>query len=140
MHTRILVVLACLAPVAAFADDLTGFDLFVCTSWHAARCSADGTCDNAAPWRFNIPDFLRLDLPAKVITTTAAHSEERTTPIDGVQRADGLIVLHGRQGDRAWSRVIKETSGEGTLAVSSEDAGVTIFSACTPIEALTKSR
>ena len=129
-----------LLPTALLADDLTGYTRFVCTSWHAARCTADGVCESAPPWKLNIPDFVRLDLGAKVIATTAAASEDRSTQIDGTQRANGLIVLHGMQGQRAWSWVINESSGEGTLTTSSDGDGVVIFSACTPIERLEKPR
>jgi hypothetical protein len=128
------------APAILWADDLTGSNRFVCTSWHAARCTADGICESAPPWKLNIPDFVRLDLGAKVIATTAASSEDRTTHIEGAQRANGVIVLHGQQGERAWSWVINEASGEGTLTISSQGDGVTIFSACTPIERLEKAQ
>jgi hypothetical protein len=129
-----------LVPAALLADNLTGSTRFVCTSWAAARCTADGVCESAPPWKLNIPDFVRLDLGAKVIATTAAASEDRTTQIERTQRANGLIVLNGMQGQRAWSWVINEASGEGTLTISSEGDGVTIFSACTPIEQLEKPR
>ena len=137
MRTKHALALALgLLPAAAFADDLTGSAQFLCTAWHAARCTADGSCDSSAPWKLNIPDFVRLDLDGKRMTTTASHSEERSTPIEGFRRDEGLIVLHGQQAERAWSWVINEVSGEGTLTISSKGAGVTIFSACTPIESL----
>jgi hypothetical protein len=75
-----------------------------------------------------------------------AHRDDRGcvggshTQIDGTQRANGLIVLHGMQGQRTWSWVINESSGEGTLTTSSDGDGVVIFSACTPIERLEKPR
>jgi hypothetical protein len=125
-------------PTMLLADDLTGSTKFVCTSWQAARCTADGTCETTPPWKLNIPDFVRLDLGAKMIATTGSASENRTTPIDGAQRDNGLIVLHGVQGQRAWSWVINESSGEGTLMINSESEGLTIFSTCTPIERLEK--
>jgi hypothetical protein len=101
-----------LLPTVLLADDLTGSTKFVCTSWQAARCTADGSCENTPPWKLNIPDFVRLD--------------------------NGLIVLHGVQGQRAWSWVINESSGEGTLMINSEGEGLTLFSTCTPIERLEK--
>lgn len=134
--------LALLGAGAALAtplrgDDLTASDRLLCTAWHAARCTAAGDCEATEPWRLNIPDFVRIELSGKTMTTTAAHSETRSTPIGSVHRNDGLIVLNGQQGERAWSWVINEASGEGTLSISSEGAAIAVFSACTPIESLT---
>lgn len=127
-----------LVPTALLADDLTGSTRFLCTSWQAARCTADGTCENTPPWKLNIPDFVRLDLGGKMISTTGGSSENRTTQIDGAQRSDGLILLHGLQGQRAWTWVINESSGEGTLMINGDGEGLTLFSTCTPIERLEK--
>ena len=133
---RIGLVIVSLLPAALCADDLTGSQRFVCTSWHAARCSADGTCESQPPWKLNVPDFVKLDLASKTIIRTSAGPEDRSTRIDVATRANGLILLHGLQGERAWAWVINETSGEGTLAITSPGDSITMFSACTPIERL----
>jgi hypothetical protein len=125
-----------LLPGTLCADDLTGSQRFVCTSWQAARCSADGTCESQPPWKLNVPDFVKLDLASKTIIRTSAGPEDRSTRIDAATRTNGLIVLHGQQGERAWAWVINETSGEGTLAITSQGDSITMFSACTPIEKL----
>lgn len=123
-----------LMPAATLADELTGSTHFLCTGWQATRCLADGTCETQAPWKLNIPDFVEVDLDESLIVETGTHVEKRTTEIDVALRQDGLILMHGQQQDRAWSWVINEASGEGTLTVSSQGAGVLVFSACTSVE------
>jgi hypothetical protein len=53
-----------------------------------------------------------------------------------VERSNGMILLQGVQGERAFSWLISEATGEGTLTVSSLAAGLTVFTVCTPIEKL----
>jgi hypothetical protein len=83
-----------------------------------------------------MPDFLRLDLRARVVTSTETAPEERVTEIQTLVRENGTIVLQGRQGERAFSWLIVEATGEGTLTMSTPGEGVTIFTLCTPTENL----
>jgi hypothetical protein len=122
---------------AAAADDVTGSDSLLCYALSAARCELEETtCNVREPWRLNLPDFLKLDLDAKRAVTTAASGELRVTDIRTVERGNGTILLQGVQGERAFSWLITETSGEGTLTVSALSAGLTVFTVCTPIEKL----
>lgn len=118
------------------ADDLTDSDSLLCYGWSAARCDIEGVCEQADPWQLNLPDFLRVDLRAKLAVSTETAPVERETEIQTVERANGTIVLQGMQGDRAFSWLITESSGEGTLTVSAPGQGLTVFTNCTPIERL----
>jgi hypothetical protein len=130
----LLVLLMC---GTASADDLTGSDSLLCYALSAARCELEeATCEVKTPWQLNLPDFLKLDLDAKRATTTEASGEVRQTDLRTVERNNGVILLQGVQGERAFSWLITETSGEGTLAVSALGAGLTVFTVCTPIEKL----
>ena len=88
------------------------------------------------PWRLNLPDFVKLDLRGKRIQTTAASAEQRETPLQSVERSNGTILIHGSQGERAFSWLITETSGEGTLSVAGLGQGVTVFTVCTAVDKL----
>lgn len=127
---------ALLVSGALCADDVTGSDSLLCYAFSAARCELDGPCEMKTPWDLNLPDFLKLDLKAKRATTTAASGSLRETAIRTVERSNGIILLQGVQGERAFSWLITEASGEGTLTVSSPAAGLTVFTACTPIDKL----
>ena len=127
--------LALLLCGAASADNLTGSDELLCYAHTAARCEVEeGTCAVKTPWQLNLPDFLKLDLRAKRAETTEASGEVRQTPIRTVERGNGTILLQGVQGERAFSWLIIEGTGEGTLTVSTAAAGLTVFTVCTPIE------
>jgi hypothetical protein len=122
---------------AAAADDVTGSSSLLCYALSAARCEVDGTCELKEPFQLNLPDFLKLDLKAKQAVTTAASGALRETQIRTVERGNtGTILLQGIQGDRAFSWIITEATGEGTLTVSSAAAGLTVFTVCTPIDKL----
>lgn len=121
---------------AAFADDVSGSDALLCYGLTAARCETGEACQAVEPWQLNIPDFVKLDLRGKRIQTTAGSPEQRETPLQNVQRSNGTILLQGVQGDRAFSWLIDETSGEGTLAVAGHGQGVTVFTVCTAADKL----
>ena len=121
---------------AVFADDVTGSDSLLCYGLSAARCQTGEACQSMEPWKLNIPDFVRLDLRAKRIQTTATSSENRETPMQTVQRANGTISIQGSQGERLFSWLISEASGEGTLSVAGHGQGVTVFTVCTAIDKL----
>jgi hypothetical protein len=121
---------------AAFADNVAGSDSLLCYGLSAARCETGVACESVEPWKLNIPDFVKLDLRGKRIQTTAASNEQRETPLQTVQRNNGTILIQGSQGERAFSWLISETSGEGTLSVAAEGQGVTVFTVCTPVDKL----
>ena len=118
------------------ADDLTDSNSLVCYGWSASVCSIEGECENTAPWQLDMPDFLRLDLRARIVTSTETAPEERVTEIQTLVRENGTIVLQGRQGERAFSWLIVEATGEGTLTMSTPGEGITVFTLCTPTENL----
>ena len=119
-----------------WADDLTGSDALLCYGWSAAVCRIEGECESTTPWQLNMPDFLKLDLEAGIAETTETAPHARETELQSVEREDGTIVLQGRQGERAFSWLISEATGEGTLTISTLGEGITIFTLCTPTESL----
>jgi hypothetical protein len=121
---------------AVFADDVTGSDSLLCYGLSAARCQNGEACEAVEPWRLNIPDFVKLDLRVKRIQTTAGSNDQRETPLQSVQRNNGTILIQGTQGERAFSWLITETSGEGTLSVAGVGQGVTVFTVCTAVDKL----
>lgn len=121
---------------AVFADDVTGSDSLLCYGLSAARCETGEACESVEPWRLNIPDFVKLDLRGKRLQTTAGSPEQRETPLQTVQRNNGTILIQGQQGERAFSWLISETSGEGTLSVAAQGQGVTVFTICTAVDKL----
>jgi hypothetical protein len=120
---------------AAFADDLTGADKFLCTVVQATRCGSDAVCDSGPPWKWNIPQFIEIDLAAKQLRTTKASGENRATPIKNLERSNGALALQGVEAGRAFSFVIVEETGELSVAVATPDFTTSVFGACTPLPA-----
>jgi hypothetical protein len=114
------------------ADDLTGASKFLCTAVQVTACADDGECTGGAPWDFNIPQFIEIDLEAKTLSTTKASGENRSTKIKNLERDEGLIILQGYERGRAFSFAIDEQSGMASIAVARDGIGVVVFAACTP--------
>jgi len=126
------VLLMLTAPLLV-ADDLTGKNKLLCTSVEATSCRDDGDCVTDTPWNFNVPQFIEVDLTAKMLRTTKASDEARQSPITSLTRADGIIVLQGLELGRAFSFVINEKSGRLSAAVARDGITVGVFGACTPL-------
>lgn len=125
----VLVLLA--ACSAAAADDVTGAEKILCTAVQAARCTVADDCWTAPPWEWNIPQFIEIDLGKKLLATTEASGENRTTPIKNLERHEGVIYLQGVEGGRAFSFVIVEATGSLSVAVATEGATTSVLGACT---------
>jgi hypothetical protein len=125
------------AGVPAAADGLTGANRFLCSVVTVGRCDVDG-CRGDSPEGELIPQFIIVDLGAKLLSTTAASGENRSTPIEFLRREGGLLVLQGLQDGRAFSFVIGEKSGRASLAIAREELVVSVSAACTPAPASQK--
>ena len=128
----ILILTSVLALSPVLADDLTGASKFLCTAVQVTACADDGECIGGAPWDFNIPQFIEIDLKAKTLSTTKASGENRTTKIKNLERDEGMIILQGYERGRAFSFTIQEQSGMASIAVARDGIGVVVFAVCTP--------
>ena len=117
----------------AAADDLTGEDRILCAAVEATRCMERSGCITENPWNLNIPEFIEIDLKAKTFSTTRASGENRMTPIRSLTREEGLVILQGFEGGRAFSFVIHEQSGMASVAVARDGITVSVFGSCTPM-------
>ena len=124
--------LACAASVSR-ADDLTGASRILCTAVQATFCTPEGGCEMGSPWDYNVPQFIEIDFNQKILSTTKASGQSRSTPVKNLQREDGKIYLQGVEKGRAFSFVIEEASGDASVAVAREGVTVSVFGACTPI-------
>jgi len=122
---------------AAVADDLTGASRFLCSVVTVGRCDVDGCMDDT-PDGALIPQFVIVDLGAKLLSTTPTSGQNRTTPLESIRREGGLIVLQGLQNGRAFSFVISEKSGSASVAIAREELVLAVSAACTPMPASQK--
>lgn len=133
----LIAILLLAASPALVADDLTGANRFLCSVVTVGRCDADG-CETSTPDDATIPQFVIVDLGAKLLSTTPASGQNRTTPIESLRRDGGLIVLQGLQNGRAFSFVISEKSGNASVAIAREELVLAVSAACTPVPASQK--
>jgi len=122
-----------LVPALLAADNLSGSKELLCTSVQATICYVDGDCEIGAPWNWNVPQFIEIDLNNKMLSTTEASGENRATPIKNLEWEDGLIFLQGVENGRAFSFVIDEATGFASIAVARAGITVSVFGACTPM-------
>lgn len=83
------------------------------------------------PWEADVPQFVIVDTKKKVLSTTRASADKRTTGIETYRRDAGKIFLQGMEAGRAFSFVIDEATGLVTVAVSRDGIAVSVFGACT---------
>lgn len=129
----VMVLLIMVVPAAAQADDLSGAEVILCSAVQATVCFHEGDCEIGEPWTWNIPQFIEIDFPEKMLRTTRASRENRQTPIKNSEREAGLIFLQGVEGGRAFSFTIEEDTGFFSAAVAREGVTVSVFGACTPL-------
>lgn len=131
MRKTQLILLGLLATTAALGDDLSGIDKFLCSVSRISLCVETGECFDVQPWEADIPQFVVVDTANKIISTTQASQEPRSTPIATYERDSGKIYLQGLEAGRAFSFVIDEATGLVTVAVSRDGLSVSVFGACT---------
>lgn len=117
----------------AVADDLSGASTLLCSSSWATVCVSDEICESGAPWGWNIPQFVEIDFEKKLLRTTVASDENRSTPAEVMRRGEGRILVQGEELGRAFSMFISEKTGSLSSVIASEDMTVSVFGACTPI-------
>ncbi len=129
-----LLLVLMLASVPAPADDIGDSKQILCTIVLATRCLNDGECKSGPPWKWNIPQFIEVDLAKRELRTTKASGENRATAIKNIVREDGQIFLQGVDNARAFSIAITRDTGMASFAVARPGLTVAAFGACTPIE------
>lgn len=100
--------------------------------FEAVAATVDG-CTDDTPDGALIPQFVIVDLGTKILSTTAASGQKRSTPIESLRRDGGLIVLQGLENGRAFSFVIAEKSGAASVAIAREELILAVSAACTPV-------
>ena len=119
----------------ALADNLTGAENLLCTSVKAMECYADGGCIDGEPEIWNVPRFVRVDWNQKMLATTEASGENRTTPIERVEREGDRVFLQGAEEGRAFSVTLNESTGLASTGIAMDGHVVSVFSYCTPDDA-----
>lgn len=135
MHKRTAFGLAlCLSlgPSTVVAAQYDGSVPLLCAVIEVFECEAGAECHRGDADSVNLPPFVKIDVPQKVLSTTEAAAEQRTSPIRHVEHLDGQLTLQGGESRRAWSLIIAEGTGKLTATITDDQLGFVIFGACTP--------
>src|SRR5262245_20202359 len=120
------------APSKTPADDLKGASSFLCSAQTVSVCNPEYDCSSGPASTWNVPQFIQVDLDAKRLSTTKTSGQNRSTPIENLQKREGHIYLQGIENGRAFSIRIEESSGELSAAVARDGVVVAVFGVCTP--------
>jgi hypothetical protein len=136
MKTRILIGISIVlfTSAGAMAENLTGAEKILCAGIQATYCDTSGACEVGMPWQWNMPEFVEIDLEAKIVSTTQAAERIRQTPIRTLERGNGEIYLQGVENARAFSFVIDEATGVASIAIAADGMTISVFGACTPVQ------
>lgn len=129
---RIAAAIAAVLPVVAQADNVTGSKHLICASALVTQCYARGECETGPPWKWNMLQFVQLDLDKKTISSMPAAAQQKRSPITTLVREQGQILVQGTENGRAFSMVIVEETGQASLAVALDGITASAFGACTP--------
>lgn len=120
-----------LASTIGNAADFDGSKALICTATEVKDCAFFDGCQRASPQSVNLPRFLRIDFDNKEI-----KGEGRATAIQNLSEAEGLVIMQGIQGDRAWSLSLSTTTGDITGTVAGDGYGFLVFGVCATLESL----
>jgi hypothetical protein len=125
------VTLACLALAspASAAGKYDGSKPMLCAVSAVSECTANGKCEPSAPQvGNNLPNFLRVDVPGRVLTDNEAGG--RKTEIKASAVVDGQLMLQGVENGKAWSMVISSEGGRWGGSIVENDGLIAVFGAC----------
>jgi hypothetical protein len=119
----------CLVPSpAGAAGKYDGSAPLLCVPIGVTECGAEGECKRGTAESVNLPQFIRVDLKAMTIRS---EEQKRESPIKTVEHMNGKLILQGTQGERGWTLLIAEDTGQLSATVAADGEGFVVFGACT---------
>ncbi len=121
----------CIMPGHVLAAKYDGSVPLLCAPIEIIECEAAGDCLNSTAEDVNLPQFLKVDVKAKMLS--AAEEGGKKAEIKHLEHTNGRMIMHGGQEGRGWTLIISEETGKMSATISEDQAGFIIFGACTPI-------
>jgi hypothetical protein len=121
----------CMLPGPLLAAKYDGSVSLVCVPIEIIECVAAGECFNSTAEDVNLPQFIKVDVKAKMLS--AAEEGGKKAEIKHLEHTNGRMIMHGGQEGRGWTLVISEETGKMSATISEDQAGFIIFGACTPM-------
>jgi len=104
----------------------------ICGTTAVTECGADGRCQRGTATDVNFPVIFQVDAAGKKLRNLHTNPGEQgmESPIRNVDHANGKMILSGAEGDRGWSVLIHESTGQMSAAVAGDGEGFVIFGQC----------
>jgi len=119
-------------PSAYAAGKFDGSAPVICGTTAVTECGADGRCQRGTATDVNFPAIFQVDAAGKKLRNLHSNPGEqgKESPIRNVDHANGKMILSGAEGDRGWSVLIHESTGQMSAAVAGDGEGFVIFGQC----------
>lgn len=117
-----------LATAAALAGNFDGSKPLICAPVASMDCIRGDNCLAGLPEDVGAPTFMRLDFAKKTVI-----GPKVTSDIILLDKADGQLLLQGREAGFGWTMVVDEQNGQMTVTLASRTGAFVLFGACTPL-------
>ena len=119
------------ASGAAIAGDVfDGKSNFICAAQGVMACVDVSICSRGEARDFEMPDFMLVDIKAKVIRASYDEGKEANSAIKNMETSGNQLILQGVENDHGWSLAVHRESGRMSVGVAGHDVSFTIFGAC----------
>lgn len=117
-----------LLSAAVVAADFDGSRQLICAPVAAINCIRGDDCLSSLPEDVGAPAFMRLDFAKKTVIGPKVTSE-----IILLDKADGQLLLQGREAGFGWTLAVDEENGEMTVTLASRNGAYVLFGSCMPL-------
>jgi hypothetical protein len=127
-----LLVMSLPQPSVGAAGKFDGSAPVICGTTAVTECGADGRCQRGTATDVNFPAIFQVDAAGKKLKNLQANAGQQGTEssIRNVDHANGKMILSGAEGERGWSVLIHESTGQMSAAVAGDGEGFVIFGQC----------
>ena len=112
------------------AADFNGSKPFLCATVDVSSCVPGDNCVRETPARVNAPQFFSVDVAKMQVTEAGVSGEAHSSKIGHADHVNGLLMLGGSEGVKAWVATVNETNGKLSYAVVGDRTAVVTFGAC----------
>ena len=121
-----------LFAAGASAEGLDGSRNIICSAISVVACSDTPACLQGQARDFELPEFMFVDMTAKVIRATAESPQKNVrSPIKNAETTGTQFVLQGIENGHGWTVAIDRKTGRMRASLSGELVSYMIFGACT---------
>jgi hypothetical protein len=127
-----LLVMSLPQPSVGAAGKFDGSAPVICGTTAVTECGADGRCQRGTSTDVNFPAIFQVDAAGKKLKNLQANTGQQgaESSIRNVDHANGKMILSGAEGERGWSVLIHESTGQMSAAVAGDGEGFVIFGQC----------